>query len=106
MRTLEFKSQQRFTSFAAVNHLSGPLGKQKLTSAGSKGDIFQSWLVDFDPLFVSVFQGSLAVAIIMIDGSEKLNRPLGFELQSSHIIENCNKSLPPMCKVNANQTHC
>jgi len=36
-------------------------------------------------LFVSVFQGSLAVAIIMIDGSEKPNRELGFELQSSHV---------------------
>ena len=43
-------------------------------------------------LFVSVFQGSLAFAIIMIDGSEKPNRPLGFELQSSHVIENRNKS--------------
>ena len=53
-----------------------------------------------------MFQGLLAVAIIMIDGSEKLNCQLGFELQSSHIIENCNKSLPPMCKVNAKQTHC
>jgi len=42
-------------------------------------------------LFVSVFQGSLAVAIIMIDGSEKPNRRLGFELQSSHVIENRNK---------------
>ena len=42
-------------------------------------------------LFVSVFQGSLAFAIIMIDGSEKPNRPLGFELQSSHVIENRNK---------------
>ena len=42
-------------------------------------------------LFVSVFQGSLAVAIIMIDGSEKPNRQLGFELQSSHVIENRNK---------------
>jgi len=39
-----------------------------------------------------VFQGSLAVAIIMIDGSEKPNRQLGFELQSSHVIENRNKS--------------
>ena len=42
-------------------------------------------------LFVSGFQGSLAVAIIMIDGSEKPNRQLGFELQSSHVIENRNK---------------
>ena len=41
-------------------------------------------------LFVSVFQGSLAVAIIMIDGSEKPNCQLGFELQSSHVIENDN----------------
>jgi len=32
----------------------------------------------------------LAVAIIMIDGSEKPNRQLGFELQSSHVIENRN----------------
>jgi len=39
-----------------------------------------------------VFQGSLAVAIIMIDGSEKPNRQLGFELQSSHVIEIMNFS--------------
>ena len=32
-------------------------------------------------LFVSVLQGSLAVAIIVIDGSEKSIRQLGFELQ-------------------------
>ena len=43
-----------------------------------------------------MFQGSLAVAIIMIDGSEKPNRQLGFELQSLHVIENRNnKSLVP-----------
>jgi len=41
-------------------------------------------------LFVSVFQDSLAVAIIMIDGSEKPNHQVGFELQSSHVIENRN----------------
>jgi len=41
-------------------------------------------------LFVSVLQGSLAVAIIMIDGNEKPNRQLGFELQSLHVIENHN----------------
>ena len=28
----------------------------------------------------------------MIDGSEKPNRQLGFELQSSHVIENRNKN--------------
>ena len=41
-------------------------------------------------LLVSVFQGSLAVAIILIDGSEKPNRQLGFELQSLHAIEKRN----------------
>ena len=40
-----------------------------------------------------MFQGSLAGAIIMIDGSEKPNCQLGFELQSSHVIENRNKEV-------------
>ena len=43
-------------------------------------------------LFVFVFQGLLAVAIIIIDGSEKPNCQLGFELQGSHVIENRNNS--------------
>jgi len=42
-------------------------------------------------LFYSVFQGSLAVVIILIDGREKPNRQLGFELQSLHVIENHDK---------------
>ena len=41
-------------------------------------------------LFVFVFQGLLAVGIILIDGSEKPNRQMGFELQSSHVIEKRN----------------
>jgi len=46
-------------------------------------------LVDFDPfLLVSLLQGSLAVTIIKTDSSEKPNCQLGFELQSSHLIEN------------------
>ena len=40
------------------------------------------WLVDFDPFCVSVFQGSLLVIVIMIDGWEKRNRQLAFELKS------------------------
>ena len=37
------------------------------------------WLVNFDPvLCVSVFQGSLLVFVIMIDGSEKRNCEDGF----------------------------
>ena len=50
-------------------------------------------------LFVSGFQGSLAVAIIMIDSSEKPNCQLGFELQSSHVIENRNNSLEKSFKL-------
>ena len=34
----------------------------------------------------------MAVAIIMIDGSKKPKRQLGFELQSSHVIENRNNN--------------
>ena len=33
----------------------------------------------------------MAVAIILIDGREKPNRHLGFELQTSRVIENRNK---------------
>ncbi len=43
-------------------------------------------------LFVSVFHGSLAVAIIMIDGSEKHNHWLDFEFQISHFTEQCNSN--------------
>ena len=39
------------------------------------------WLVDFDPFFcVSVFQGSLLVIVIMIDGSENAIVKAAFEL--------------------------
>ena len=34
---LKFKSQPMFAFFAAVNHLSGPLRKQKFTLTVSKG---------------------------------------------------------------------
>ncbi len=43
-------------------------------------------------LFVSVFHGSLAVTIIMIDGSENCNCLLDFKFQSSHFTENRNKN--------------
>ena len=50
-------------------------------------------------LFVPFFQGSLAVAIIVIDGNEKRNRQLGFELQSSHVIKRRNKSKATTVKI-------
>ena len=88
MRTLKFKLNQPFLlKLAAVNYLSGPLGKQK-------GHVKRSCLSLVigrfrSILFVSVFQGSLAV-IVLIDSSKKPNRQLGFELQSSYVIERHN----------------
>ena len=59
---------------AAVNHLNGPLRKQNFTLTGSKGHGFRSVIGGFQSvLYVSVFQGSLLVIVIMIDGSEKRN---------------------------------
>ena len=40
--------------------------------------VLDLWLVGFDPFCVSVFQGSLLVIVIMIDGSEKSNCEGGF----------------------------
>ena len=60
--------------FAAVNHLNGPLRKQNFTLTGSKGHGL--WFVIgwfWSILCVCVFQGSLLVIVIMIDGSEKRN---------------------------------
>ena len=39
MQTLKFRSQQMFAFFAAVNHFSRPLRKQKLSSTSSKGHV-------------------------------------------------------------------
>ena len=48
------------------------------------------------------FQGSLAVTIIVIDGSQKCNHQLGFELQSLHVIEKCNNQVTEFGKVKTN----
>ena len=66
-RILKFKSQLTFALFVAVNHVSGPRRKQRLTSGG-----FRSVLC------ASVFQGSLLVIVIVIDGREKRNCEGGF----------------------------
>ena len=92
MRTLKFKPQltvyifrcrqsSKRTSWETETHLNLDKRSHLLVVIGR----FQSIL------FVSVIQGSLAVAIIMIDGSEKPNLQFGFELQSSHVTENRNK---------------
>ena len=47
MRILKFKSQLTFAFFAAVNHLTASLRKQKFTSMGSKGHGLQFVIVGF-----------------------------------------------------------
>ena len=86
MRTLKFKPQ--LTVYVFCCHQSS-----KRTSWETEAHFIRvkRSRLDFDPfcLFLCL-NGSLAVVIIMIDGSEKPNRWLGFELQSSHVIENRN----------------
>ena len=77
MRTLKFKSQLTIAFFAAVNHLNGPLRKQNFTLTGSKGQGLWFVIGGFRSILcVFVFQGSLLVIVIMIDGSETRNWPL------------------------------
>ena len=74
MRILKFKSQLTIAFFAAVNHLNGPLREQNFTLTDSKGPGLWFVIGGFrSVLYVSVFQGSLLVIVIMIDGSEKHN---------------------------------
>ena len=57
MQILQFKSQLTYAFYAAVNHLSRPLRKQKFTSAGSKGHGLWFVIGGFQSvLYVSVFQ--------------------------------------------------
>ena len=79
MRILKFKSQLTIAFLTAVNHLNGPLRKQNFTLTGSKGHGLWFLIGGFrSVLGVSVFQGSLLVIVIMIDGSEKRNCEGGF----------------------------
>ena len=77
----EVKSQAMIAFFTAVNHCNGPPRKQNFTLTGSKGQGLGFVIGGFrSVLCVSVFQGSLLVIVIMIDGSEKRNCEGGFEL--------------------------
>ena len=79
MRILKFKSQLTIAFFAAVNHLNRPLRKQNFTLTGSKGHGLGFVIGGFrSVLCVSVFQRSLLVIVIMIDGSYKRNCEGGF----------------------------
>ena len=72
MRILKFKSQLTIAFFAAVDHLNGPVTKQNFTLTGSKRQGLWFVIGGFrSVLCVSVFQGSLLVIVIMIDGGKK-----------------------------------
>ena len=65
--------------FAPVNQLNRPLRKQNFTLTSSKDHGLLFGIGGFrSVLCVSVFQGSLLVIIIMIDGSKKRNCEGGF----------------------------
>ena len=79
MGILKFKSQLTITFFAAVSHLNGSCRKQNFTLMGSKEHGLWYVIGGFrSVLCVSLFQGSLLVIVIMIDGSEKRNCEGGF----------------------------
>ena len=68
-----------FVFFAALNRLSGPLQKENFTLTGSKGHGLGFVIGGFrSVLCLSVFQGSLLVIVIMIEGREKRNCEGGF----------------------------
>ena len=78
-RTLKFKSQPTFGFFFLPSIiLTNLLGNKTLLKRVQKVIVCDLWLVKFDPFCVSMFQGSLLVIVIMIDGSEKRNREGGF----------------------------
>lgn len=57
--------------FAAVNYPSSFPRKQNVHLVGSKGHFFGLQSVHFNPFRLFLFQGSLNVFKLMIDGSEK-----------------------------------
>ena len=66
MQIWKFKSPLTFAFFAAVNHFSRPLRKEKFTSMGSKGSGLWFVIGGFrSSLCVSLFHGSLLVIVIV-----------------------------------------
>ena len=86
MWIVKFKSQLTIAFFAAVNILMDLSGNKTLTVSKVHG----LWFVigGFRSVSrVSVFQGSLLVIVIMIDGSEKCNFEGGLEFNALSIHE-------------------
>ena len=72
-RILKFKRQLTFAFFAAVNHLSGALRKQRLNSTSSKGHGLWFVIGGFRSVFiVSVFQGSLLVMYLWLTAAKNV----------------------------------
>ena len=92
---MKFKNQLMLVFFTAINHVSGRLRKLKLTLTCLKGHGLWFVIGEFQSiLYISVFQGSLLVIVIMIDSSEKCNIvKVAFDLQSLHGFEKGSKML-------------
>ena len=79
MRILRSKSQLTIAFFGAVNQINEPLRKQNFKLTGSKGHGLWFVIGGFRSILrVFVFQGSLLVIVIMIDGSKKHSCEGGF----------------------------
>ena len=93
MRTLKFKPQPTVYVFRYRQPSKRTSWKTEAQFSQVKRSSLSVMIGRFRSiLFVSVFQGSLPVAIILIDGNKKPNRQLGFELHSSHVCQNRNKT--------------
>ena len=86
MRTLKFKPQPTVYVFCCRQ-------SSKRTSLETEAHF--SWVkrsrmlvvIRFQSILFFLFQGLLDIAIILIDGREKSNHQLGFELQSLHVLK-------------------
>ena len=86
MQTLKFKPQPMVYVFHCCQ-------SSKQTSPETEAHF--SWVkrsrmsvvIRFQSILFFLFQGLLDIAIILIDGREKSNRQLGFELQSLHVLK-------------------
>ena len=92
MRTLKFKTAFTIAFFAAVNHNYDHKQrtlKHRNTQNGSKSTNHKSQKLTFWTRQSKVWFPKRSVKII--DGSEKRNRQLAFELQNSHVCEKRSK---------------
>ena len=95
MRTLKFIIQPIVMLFAAVNHCSGPLRKQKGLAQWGQNITFVccNWWISIHFVIFCIFVVSqLSQTVIMIDNSKTRKSLARFEVQSPYVIERCSKA--------------